>query len=85
MKSRLTLFIVIAATIAGCSSPLTKPSPGVETARRVLLEQACPETLPLADPTFGATTVKLIEVGGQYRACRCVALELPCQQSKEAK
>ena len=34
----------------------------------------CPEVAPLGDPSFGATTLKLVEVGWQYRECRAAAL-----------
>lgn len=34
---------------------------------------SCPRLAPLTDDTFGATTTKLIEVGGQYRECACAA------------
>jgi hypothetical protein len=35
---------------------------------------SCPELTPLADPSFGSTTLKLIEVAGIYRECRAAAL-----------
>jgi hypothetical protein len=31
----------------------------------------------LADPSFGATTLKLVEVAGQYLECRTAALAGP--------
>jgi hypothetical protein len=35
-----------------------------------LVRASCPETLvPLTDDSFGATTVKLIEVAGTYYRC----------------
>jgi hypothetical protein len=33
----------------------------------------CPELLLLSDDSFGATTAKLVKVGGQYRECRAAA------------
>lgn len=35
---------------------------------------SCPELAALTEPSFGATTLKLIEVAGQYRECRAAAL-----------
>lgn len=35
---------------------------------------ACPKLTPLSDDSFGATTLKLIEVANQYRECREAAL-----------
>jgi hypothetical protein len=35
---------------------------------------SCPKLSPLSDDTFGITTLKLIEVAGQYRECREAAL-----------
>lgn len=35
---------------------------------------SCPVLTPLADDTFGATTLKLVEVAGQYNECRAAAL-----------
>jgi hypothetical protein len=42
-----------------------------------MLKVACPPLTPLVDDTFGATTLKLIEVAGQYRKCREAALAGP--------
>ena len=47
-------------------SPAPNPSP--------LVLASCPPLTPLADPSFGATTLKLVEVAGQYRECRAAAL-----------
>lgn len=33
----------------------------------------CPPLQPLRDDTFGATTIKLVEVSLQYRKCACAA------------
>ncbi len=46
--------------------PDASPSP--------LVVASCPDLTPLADPSFGATTLKLIDVAGQYRKCRRAAL-----------
>lgn len=35
---------------------------------------SCPPLTPLSDDTFGATTLKLAEVAGQYNECRAAAL-----------
>lgn len=35
---------------------------------------ACPEPTPLAGNDFGATTLKLMSVGVQYRECRTACL-----------
>jgi len=34
----------------------------------------CPELTPLADDSFGATKIKLVEVAGIYYKCRAAAL-----------
>ena len=62
---RQLLVIILALIIAGCSWQ-QEIDPMVLT--------ACPALTPLTDPSFGATTLKLIEVAGQYRECRCAAL-----------
>lgn len=35
---------------------------------------SCPELTPLTDKTFGATTLKLVDVANQYYDCRAAAL-----------
>lgn len=35
---------------------------------------SCPPLSPLSDDTFGATTLKLVEVAGVYNECRAAAL-----------
>ena len=68
MKSR---FIAIAAiALTGCAGSMP-PSPGGPTALAVA---SCPPLTPLAEDSFGATTVKLIEVAGIYHRCRAAAL-----------
>jgi hypothetical protein len=37
---------------------------------------SCPDLTPLADPSFGATTLKLAELVGIYHRCRA-AIGLP--------
>lgn len=83
MRCRLAWSIVTAAMMTACSTPSTGPSQAPQAARKILLEQACPQLTPLADASFGATTVKLTEVAGVYHECRCVALELPCRPHPE--
>lgn len=59
-------------TLTGCATSTPRspepPSPSP------LVVASCPELAPLTDPSFGATTLKLIEVAGQYRECRAAAL-----------
>ena len=65
------LCIAIASTLLmGCNS-LTKPSP--EPISPLVIAN-CPKLTPLTDPSFGATTTKLIEVAGIYYRCREAAL-----------
>lgn len=61
--------IALCLLLAGCS-PTMRTDP--------LLAASCPPPTPLSDPSFGATTLKLIEVAGQYRECRCAALPKSC-------
>jgi hypothetical protein len=63
--------MVIAVTIlSGCNS-LTRRS---EPKPNPLVALSCPHLTPLTDDSFGATTLKLIEVAGQYYRCREAAL-----------
>jgi hypothetical protein len=39
-----------------------------------LVVASCPELTPLAGDSFGATTIKLLEVVGMYWQCRAAAL-----------
>jgi hypothetical protein len=57
-----------ATMLAGCK-PLIRPSP-----HRDLIQVACPQLTPLTDDSFGATTLKLVEVAGLYYRCRAAAL-----------
>lgn len=43
---------------------------------------SCPELTPLNDDSFGATTLKLIEVSGIYYRCREAALSAPKEKRK---
>lgn len=49
------------------------PSP-MDCKDSALITASCPELTPQTDPTFGATILKLQEVGGQYRECRTACL-----------
>jgi hypothetical protein len=51
-----------------------KRSPVNEVGPDATVVAACPELTPLLDNTFGATTAKLVEVGGLYNECRTAAL-----------
>ena len=65
------LCMVTAATILpGCawSTKRSDPKPNP------LIAISCPQLTPLNDDSFGATTLKLIEVAGQYYRCREAAL-----------
>jgi hypothetical protein len=62
--------IVISVALTGCATS-TKPLPDRPNH---LLTVSCPPLTPLTDDSFGATTLKLIEVAGQYRMCREAAL-----------
>lgn len=64
----------IAVTIPlGCSSSMTRSEPPANP----LIRANCPELVPLTDDSFGATTLKLIEVAGVYYRCREAALKPP--------
>lgn len=67
-----------------CSTPSTTPSRDVLALDQVVVSLQCPRLAPLDDPSFGATTLKLIEVAGVYNACRCAALKAPeaCGEAK---
>lgn len=57
--------------LAGCD-PRMKTDP--------LITASCPPLTPITDPSFGATTLKLIETAGQYNVCRCAALPKECSK-----
>jgi len=40
-----------------------------------LVIASCPEPTPQTEPSFGATILKLQEVGGQYRECRAACVK----------
>ena len=62
--------ILACLLLSGCSMWTVKTDP--------LVVASCPTLTPLADATFGATTLKLIEVAGQYHQCRCAAMPKEC-------
>ena len=69
MKFRTSLFIAtVSILLVSCSAsmpplvPSANPSP--------LVVASCPPPAPLLDPSFGATTEKLIELATLYRQCR---------------
>lgn len=74
MKSLRNLCTAIASIVLSSCSASMPPSLASES-RKVLLVVACPELTPLSDPSFGATTLKLMQVAGQYRECRAAALQ----------
>lgn len=65
-------FIVIAAIALTACNPLMPPLP--DESPTPLVVASCPDLTPLNDDSFGATSLKLIEVAGQYRKCRQAAL-----------
>ena len=65
------LCTVIAVTILPGCGVLTKPS---RPPANPLIAASCPDLTPLTDDSFGATTLKLIEVAGIYYRCRTAAL-----------
>jgi hypothetical protein len=46
---------------------------------------ACPFLTPLADPSFGATSLKLTDVAAIYTKCRETALSLVNAPTGDAK
>jgi hypothetical protein len=57
--------------LQGCSGSMPRSSSPVPSP---LLVASCPPLQPLADDSFGATTLKLEEVAAQYWKCRAAAL-----------
>lgn len=80
-KATFAACLIATATLTACkTAPSTKPLPD-----RNLLQLACPENLgPLADDSFGSTSVKLLEVIGVYRQCRAAALAEPTPSLRTA-
>lgn len=72
MKSWSVLCIATASILLTSCSASTLPSR--VNRQSPLVEASCPPLAPLTDSSFGATTLKLIEVAGQYRECREAAL-----------
>lgn len=74
MSSRsLSIAILTASTMLTACAASTRRSPAPPSPSPLVVS-SCPELAPLTDPSFGATTLKLIEVAGQYRECRAAAL-----------
>ena len=65
------LSILAASIPLMACNPLMPPLPAEPSP---LVIASCPSLTPLADDSFGATSLKLIEVAGQYRKCRAAAL-----------
>lgn len=70
---RIAATLAIAMMLAGCH-------PALHNDR--LVTAACPALTGLEDPSFGATTLKLIAVAGQYNQCRCAAVPKSCPKEK---
>lgn len=64
--------IAIASILLTSCSASMPPSPDENPSPLVVA--SCPDLTPLADGSFGATTLKLIDVAGQYRKCQRAAL-----------
>lgn len=65
------LFTVIVATIlTGCATSTPRSPDKINP----LVKANCPKLTPLVDDSFGATTLKLVEVAGIYYRCREAAL-----------
>jgi hypothetical protein len=68
MAAKTCAMLTAATLLTGCATSI-QPSPAMP-----LILANCPPLQPLADDTFGATTLKLIEVATQYQKCRAAAL-----------
>ena len=67
MKPLKSLCIAtVAMSLTACA---TSTPPSVSP----LVQAMCPPLTPLDDPSFGATTRKLVEVAGIYHRCRTAA------------
>lgn len=66
--------MAIAATTLALSACSTMPWHREPPQPNPLIVANCPPLTPLADDSFGSTTLKLIEVAGQYWKCREAAL-----------
>ena len=64
------LFIVAVTTTACSTMPWHREPPKPNP----LITANCPDLTPLSDDSFGATSLKLIEVAGIYYRCREAAL-----------
>ena len=67
---RIAAIVATCLVLAGCPGRLDPAA---------LVIASCPPLTPLADNTFGATTLKLIDVAGQYNVCRCAAVPAACK------
>ena len=67
MRLLKSLSIAIACTTLQACATSTPPSVSP------LVQAMCPPLTPLDDPSFGATTRKLVEVAGIYYKCRAAA------------
>lgn len=63
--------VIVSMLLISCATSM-KRSPDVGP--DPLVVASCPELTPLNDASFGATTAKLVSVGGQYNICRTAAL-----------
>ena len=70
MRFQSTVIASTTLLLAACS---TQPS-RTDHRPNPLLTASCPDLTPLADDSFGGTTLKLIEVAGIYYRCRTAAL-----------
>lgn len=72
MKHASSLITLLAAIAMSACTPSTLRSKASPSA---LVVASCPMLTPLADDTFAATTLKLVEVAGIYYECREAALK----------
>lgn len=70
MKSLKRLFTGIAVILMSACSTSMPPS---QVGPSLLVVASCPPLTPLSDDSFGATTLKLVEVSGIYYQCRAAA------------
>ncbi len=70
-QTRFAAYVAASLSLTGCatSMPPSPPNQGIP-----LVIAACPFLTPLADPSFGATSIKLVEVAATYTKCREAAL-----------
>lgn len=74
LRNPSTAMLGAVMMLTACSASMPRsPAPGPSP----LAVASCPDLTPLADSSFAATTLKLVEVAGQYRECRAAALGAP--------